>query len=96
MLNYTQLCSQSGPKRSQTVENSKNSITNLLKEKKVSATHGKKGIKPQKPYLSKVFGVKWPLFDLQRPFFFAEDVKNQVRKLLEGRKVGVTHEKMAI
>ena len=28
--------------------------------------------------------------------FFSEDVKNHVRKLLRGRKVGVTHEKMGI
>ena len=39
-------------------------------------------------------GVKWPLFDLQHPYSIAEDVKNQVRKLIGGRKVGVTHEKM--
>ena len=29
-------------------------------------------------------------------FFLLEEVKNQVRKLMGGRKVGVTHEKMAI
>ena len=28
--------------------------------------------------------------------FFSGDVKNQVRKLVGGRKVGVTHEKMGI
>ena len=28
--------------------------------------------------------------------FFSGDVKNQVRKLIGGRKVGVTHEKMGI
>ena len=78
------------------VENSKNPIKNLLKEKKVSFTHEKKGIWPQKPNLREVLGVKWPLFDLQRPFFFPEDVENQVRKLIGGRKVGVTHEKMDI
>ena len=94
--NYAQLRFQRGPKWSQMVENSQNSIKNLLKEKKVSVTHGKKGIWPQKPNLREVFGVKWPLFDLQRPFFFPEDVENQVRKLIGGRKVGVTNEKMGI
>ena len=42
--NYAQLRSQRGPKWSQMVENGLNSIKNLLKEKKVSVTHGKKGI----------------------------------------------------
>ena len=42
--NYAQLWSQRGPKKSQMVENSQNSITNLLREKIISATHGKKGI----------------------------------------------------
>ena len=91
--NHAPLWYQRGLKWSQMDKNSQNAIANLFKEKKVSVTHGKKGIWPPKPSLSEVFGVKWPLFDLQRPFFFAEDVKNQVRKLLGGRKVGVTHEK---
>ena len=93
------LCSALVPKRSkrsQMVENCQNSIMNLLKEKLISATHGKKGIWPQKPNLSEAFGVKWLFFHLQPPFFFSEDVKNHVRKLLKGRKVGVTHEKMGI
>ena len=94
--NYTQLCSQRGPKRSQIVENGQNSIKNLPKEKKRKCNSWKKGTKPQKPELSEVFGVKWLFFHLQRPFFFSEDVKNHVRKLLRGRKVGVTHEKTGI
>ena len=50
-------------------KNSQNSMTNSFKEKKVGVTHGKKGIWPQKPNRNEVFGVKLPLFDLQRPFF---------------------------
>ena len=94
--NYAQLWPQRGPERSQMVEFSQNLITNLLKERMISATHGKKGIWLQKPNLSEVFGVKWQFFHPQSPFFFSEDVKNHVRKLFRGRKVGVTHEKMGI
>ena len=56
----------------------------------------KRAFDPKNPISERFFGVKWPLFDLQRPFFFPEDVENQVRKLIGGRKVGVTHEKMGI
>ena len=56
----------------------------------------KRAVDRRNPILGRFFGVKWPLFDLQRPFFFEEDVENQVRKLIGGRKVGVTHEKMGI
>ena len=78
------------------VKNRQNSIINLLEGRIIGATHGKKGIGPQKLDLSKVFGVKWLFFHLQRPFIFSEDVKNHVRNLLRGRKAGVTHEKMGI
>ena len=50
----------------------------------------------KKNNLSEVFRVKWLFFHVQPPFFFSEDVKNHVRKLFRGRKVGVTHEKMGI
>ena len=42
------------------------------------------------------FGVKWLFFHQRRPFIFSEDVKNHVKKLMRGRKVGVTHEKTGI
>ena len=42
--NYAPLCYQRGLKWSQMDKNSQNSIANLFKEKKVSVTHGKKGI----------------------------------------------------
>ena len=42
--NYAQHWSDKGPKWSQMVENSQNSIKNLLEGKKVSVTHEKKGI----------------------------------------------------
>ena len=54
----------------------------------------KRALDLKNPILARFWG--WPLFDLQRPFSFAEDVKNQVGKLIGGRKVGVTHEKMGI
>ena len=94
--NYAQLWSQRGQKWSQIIKSSQNSITNLLKGRIIGATHRKKGIRPQKLNHSKVFGVKWLFFHLQRPFVFSEDVKNHVTNLLRGRKVGDTHEKMGI
>ena len=94
--NYAQLWSQRGPKWSQIVKKSQNSIKNLLKGRIIGASHGKMGIWLQKLHLSKVFGVKWLFFHQQHPFIFSEDEKNQVRNLLRGRKVGVTHEKMGI
>ena len=48
MENYAQLWSQRGPKWSQMVEYSQYLIINLIQEKNVSVTHGKKGIRPQK------------------------------------------------
>ena len=94
--NYAQLWSQRGQKWSQMVRNRQNSIINLLEGRIIGATHGKKGIGPQKLDLSKVFGVKWLFFHLQHPIIFSEDVKNHIWNLLRGRKVGVTHEKMGI
>ena len=94
--NYTQLCSQRGPKRSQTVENGQNSIKNLPKEKKVSATHGKRALNPKNPILARFLGSNGHYLTYNIHFFSPEDVKNQVRKLIGGRKVGVTQEKMGI
>ena len=82
--NHAQLWSQRGQKWSQMVKNRQNSIINLLEGRIIGATHGKKGIGPQKLDLSKVFGVKWLFFHLQRPFIFSEDVKNHVSNLLRG------------
>ena len=48
------------------------------------------------PNLARFLGSNGYFFTYNVHFFFAEDVKNHVRKLLRGRKVGVTHEKMGI
>ena len=42
------------------------------------------------------FWGQMTIFSPTTSIFFSEDVKNHVRKLLRGRKVGVTHEKMGI
>ena len=49
--------------------------------------------KPQ-PYQG--FWGQMAIFSPTTPIYFSEDVKNQVRNLLRGRKVGVTDEKMGI
>ena len=86
--NYAQLWSQRGQKWSWMVKNSQNSIINLLKGRIIGATHGKKGIWPQKHDLSKIFGVKWLFFHLQRPFLFFRRCEKSCKEAIERKKSG--------
>ena len=86
--NYAQLWSQRGQKWSWMVKNSQNSIINLLKGRIIGATHEKKGIWPQKHDLSKIFGVKWLFFHLQRPFLFFRRCEKSCKEAIERKKSG--------
>ena len=46
--------------------------------------------------IARFLGSNGYFFTYNVQFFFSGDVKNHVRKLLRGRKVGVTHEKLGI
>ena len=77
--NGAKLCPTLVPKRSKMVPDGwkeSKSITNLPNGKMIRATHRKKDFWPQKPSLSKVFGVKWLFFHLQRPHFFSGCTKS--------------------
>ena len=55
----------------------------------------KRAFDPKNTTIARFFGSNGYFFTYN-VHFFSEDVKNHVRKLLRGRKVGVTHEKMGI
>ena len=70
--------------------------------KKMSITHQKMGIWPQKHLwrsmgpLKTCFGVKSPFFYLKGPLLFSGVMINQLRNHFKGKKVGVAHKKMGI
>ena len=67
--------------------------------KKLSVTHQKMGIWPQKHLWRRMgplktrFGVKSPFFHLKGPLLFSGVMINQLRNLFKGKKVGVAHKK---
>ncbi len=56
----------------------------------------KKAFDPKNSILARFLGSNGHYLTYNVHFFSPEDVKNKVRKLIGGRKVGVTHEKMGI
>ena len=58
-------------------------------------THKKKAFDPKNSILARFLGSNGYFFTYN-VHFISEDVKNHVRNLLRGRKVGVTDEKMGI
>ena len=64
--------------------------------------HQKMGIWPQKHSWRRMgplkihFGVKSPFFYLKGPLFFSGVMKNWLKNLLRGKKVGIAHQKMGI
>ena len=56
----------------------------------------KRAFDPKNPISERFLGSNDHYLTYNVHFFFPEDVENQVRKLIGGRKVGVTHEKMGI
>ena len=73
-----------------------NSITLPVREKKLGVTHEKLGIWPPKPYFCEVLGSNAHYFAKNVDFFFAGEMTNLITNLVREKKVGVTHEKMAI
>ena len=69
------------------------------RDKKMSVTHKKMGIWPQKPLRRRMgplkigFGVKSPFFHLKGPLLFSGVMINRLRNLFKGKKVGVAHKK---